>query len=124
MAVHGLRPETLRPASADASFRRYLRLDTASGASLVVMDAPPDKENCRPFVQVQALMQQAGLRVPEIVAWDEAHGFMLLSDLGAQTVIEVLNPENPPGRAGLVPAGGGCAAGLAAGLAPWRAAAL
>ena len=95
MAVHGLRPETLRPASADASFRRYLRLDTASGASLVVMDAPPDKENCRPFVQVQALMQQAGLRVPEIVAWDEAHGFMLLSDLGAQTVIEVLNPENP-----------------------------
>ena len=95
MAVHGLRPETLRPASADASFRRYLRLDTASGASLVVMDAPPDKENCRPFVQVQALMQQAGLRVPEIVAWDEAHGFMLLSDLGAQTVIEVLNPDNP-----------------------------
>ena len=95
MAVHGLRPETLRPASADASFRRYLRLDTASGASLVVMDAPPDKENCRPFVQVQALMQQAGLRVPEILAWDEAHGFMLLSDLGAQTVIEVLNPENP-----------------------------
>ena len=95
MAVHGLRSETLRPASADASFRRYLRLDTASGASLVVMDAPPDKENCRPFVQVQALMQQAGLRVPEILAWDEAHGFMLLSDLGAQTVIEVLNPENP-----------------------------
>ena len=95
MAVHGLRLETLRPASADASFRRYLRLDTASGASLVVMDAPPDKENCRPFVQVQALMQQAGLRVPEILAWDEAHGFMLLSDLGAQTVIEVLNPENP-----------------------------
>ena len=95
MAVHGLRPETLRPASADASFRRYLRLDTASGASLVVMDAPPDKENCSPFVQVQALMQQAGLRVPEILAWDEAHGFMLLSDLGAQTVIEVLNPENP-----------------------------
>jgi len=95
VAVHGLRLETLRPASADASFRRYLRLDTASGASLVVMDAPPDKENCRPFVQVQALMQQAGLRVPEILAWDEAHGFMLLSDLGAQTVIEVLNPENP-----------------------------
>ena len=95
MVVHGLRPETLRPASADASFRRYLRLDTASGASLVVMDAPPDKENCRPFVQVQALMRQAGLRVPEILAWDEAHGFMLLSDLGAQTVIEVLNPENP-----------------------------
>lgn len=94
-AAHGLRLETLRPASADASFRRYLRLDTSAGASLVVMDAPPDKENCRPFVQVQALMRQAGLRVPEILAWDEAQGFMLLSDLGTQTVIEVLDPGQP-----------------------------
>ena len=92
---HGLLPQTLRPASADASFRRYLRLDTASGASLIVMDAPPDKENCRPFVQVQALMAGAGLRVPDILAWDEAGGFMLLSDLGGQTLIERLNPDHP-----------------------------
>ncbi|MDD2609950.1 MAG: phosphotransferase [Giesbergeria sp.] len=92
---HQLLPETLRPASADASFRRYLRLDTRSGHSCIVMDAPPDKENCQPFVQVQALMQQAGLHVPEILAWNEADGFMLLSDLGQHTAIEQLAPERP-----------------------------
>jgi len=90
-----LRPGSLRPASADASFRRYLRLDAVDGTSRIVMDAPPDKEDCRPFVQVQALLQAAGLRVPQILAWDEAHGFMLLSDLGAQTAIERLDPANP-----------------------------
>lgn len=92
---HQLLPATLRPASADASFRRYLRIDSASGASRIVMDAPPDKENCRPFVQVQGLMAAAGLNVPQILAWDEPTGFMLLSDLGHQTVIERLNPEKP-----------------------------
>lgn len=92
---HQLLPATLRPASADASFRRYLRIDSASGASRIVMDAPPDKENCRPFVQVQGLMAAAGLNVPDILAFDEPTGFMLLSDLGHQTVIERLNPEKP-----------------------------
>ncbi|CAN7700999.1 phosphotransferase [Acidovorax sp. LjRoot118] len=92
---HQLRPETLRPASADASFRRYLRIDTALGTSCIVMDAPPDKENCRPFVQVQRLLADAGLNVPQILAWDEAGGFMLLSDLGHQTLIELLDPEKP-----------------------------
>ena len=95
VASHQLLPATLRPASADASFRRYLRIDTAQGASCIVMDAPPDKENCRPFVQVQALMAEAGLNVPQILAWDEAGGFMLLTDLGKQTLIELLQPENP-----------------------------
>ena len=92
---HQLLPATLRPASADASFRRYLRIDSATGNSRIVMDAPPDKENCRPFVQVQSLMAAAGLNVPQILAWDEAGGFMLLSDLGHQTLIELLNPEKP-----------------------------
>ena len=90
-----LLPATLRPASADASFRRYLRIDTAAGASCIVMDAPPDKENCKPFVQVQGLMAAAGLNVPQILAFDEPTGFMLLTDLGYQTVIERLNPEKP-----------------------------
>ena len=58
--AQGLRPETLRPASADASFRRYLRVDTTDGASRIVMDAPPDKENCQPFVHVAGLMKDAG----------------------------------------------------------------
>src|SRR3569832_2300338 len=72
----GLRPETLRVASADASFRRYLRLDAAAGASRIVMDAPPDMEDSRPFVQVAGLMRDAGLNVPLVLDWDEAHGFM------------------------------------------------
>ena len=92
---HQLLPATLRPASADASFRRYLRIDTTTGDSRIVMDAPPDKENCRPFVQVQALMAGAGLNVPQILAWDEAGGFMLLSDMGHQTLIELLDPARP-----------------------------
>ena len=87
-ATQRLRPETLRPASADASFRRYLRVDTTDGASRIVMDAPPDKENCRPFVHVAGLMKKAGLLVPDILAWDEPQGFMLLPDLGAPDQIE------------------------------------
>ena len=90
-----LLPASLRPASADASFRRYLRLDAQDGSHRIVMDAPPDKEDCRPFVHVQGLMQAAGLPVPQIHAWDEAHGFMLLSDMGAQTAIERLDEAKP-----------------------------
>ncbi len=94
--LHGLQPASLRPASSDASFRRYLRLDTTTpGVACIVMDAPPDKEPCAPFVRVQALMQQGGLHVPAILACDMAQGFMLMSDLGAQTVIEKLDPERP-----------------------------
>jgi len=88
-----LRCATLRPASADASFRRYFRID-AAGGSRIVMDAPPDKENCRPFVQVAGLMAQAALYVPQILAWDEAQGFMLLSDLGSQTMMQVIDRDN------------------------------
>ena len=49
--AHGVLPATVRAASADASFRRYFRVDTANG-SCIVMDAPPDKENCEPFVRI------------------------------------------------------------------------
>ena len=94
-ALHGLLADTVRPASADASFRRYLRLDSAAGGHCIVMDAPPEQENCRPFVQVAALMAEAGLRVPDILAWDEAQGFMLLSDLGPHTLLDVLDTDNP-----------------------------
>ncbi|MDR2990910.1 MAG: phosphotransferase [Burkholderiaceae bacterium] len=85
-----LRPATLRPASADASFRRYFRVDTHDGASRIVMDAPPERENSAPFVRVAELMQAAGLNVPHILAWDQAQGFMLLTDLGAQTMLQAL----------------------------------
>jgi len=93
--AHGLLTPSVRPASADASFRRYFRVDRASGGSCIVMDAPPAQENCRPFVQVAGLMAAAGLRVPDILAWDEPQGFMLLSDLGNQTLLDVLDTEQP-----------------------------
>ncbi|WP_431099225.1 aminoglycoside phosphotransferase family protein [Polaromonas aquatica] len=90
---HRLRPDTVRLASADASFRRYFRVDAAAGnASYIVMDAPPAQEDCKPFVKVAGLMADAGLTAPRVLAWDEPLGFMLLSDLGAQTMMEALTP--------------------------------
>ena len=94
-ARHGLQPASLRPASSDASFRRYLRIDGPAGTSLIIMDAPPQQEDCRPFVCVQALLQAAGIHVPQILDWDRANGFMLLTDVGRQTAIEQLQPERP-----------------------------
>ncbi|MBK7006888.1 MAG: phosphotransferase [Burkholderiales bacterium] len=97
--AHQLVAASLRLASADASFRRYLRIDSplaAPASSFVIMDAPPDKENCKPFVQVAQLMQQAGLKVPQVLDWDEANGFMLLTDLGAQTMMQVIQPDAAP----------------------------
>ncbi len=99
-AQHGVLPETVRPASADASFRRYFRVDTSIG-SCIVMDAPPEKENCEPFVRIARLMQDAGLYVPRILAWDEPQGFMLLDDLGSQTMMEVIQPDDPQANHGL-----------------------
>lgn len=93
--TNGLVLSSLRVASADASFRRYLRVDTRAGASLIVMDAPPDKENCEPFVKVAKLMQLAGLKAPEVLAWHEAQGFMLLTDLGDQTMMSAIDVKNP-----------------------------
>ncbi len=97
VAAHPLQLASLRLASADASFRRYLRVDSSDSlvGSRIIMDAPPDKENCGPFVEVARLMAQAGLNVPEVLAWDEANGFMLLSDLGNQTMMQVINRGNP-----------------------------
>ena len=93
--AHALLPSTLRIASADASFRRYLRIDTASGETRIVMDAPPDKENCQPFVHVAALMHAAGLHAPEVLDWQREDGFMLLSDLGDRTMMSAIDAEHP-----------------------------
>ena len=92
--AHELQPATVRPASADASFRRYLRIDGA-GRTFIIMDAPPDKEDCGPFVKIAQLMAEAGLHVPRVLAWDEPQGFMLLDDLGTRTMIEVVQPAQP-----------------------------
>lgn len=106
--VHGLLPDTLRSASADASFRRYFRIDAqgAAQASFIIMDAPPAKEDCRPFVAIDRLLHAGGVNVPQVLAWDEAQGFMLLTDLGEHTLlstldagVEVGNLETPDSRA-------------------------
>ncbi|EJO29283.1 aminoglycoside phosphotransferase family protein [Achromobacter marplatensis] len=76
--------DTLRPASADASFRRYFRLDSGK-RTLIVMDAPPAHEDCRPFLHVGQLLGDAGLNVPKVLAQDLGLGLLLLSDLGEQT---------------------------------------
>ena len=94
-APFALDPASLRLASADASFRRYLRIESAHG-SRIIMDAPPDKGSCDSFVQVAGLMQSAGLKVPQILQWDAAHGFMLLSDLGQQTMLQAMDLNGPP----------------------------
>ena len=86
-------PGTLRVASADASFRRYFRVDTAEGDSLIVMDAPPPQEDVRPFLQVAELFGNTGVTVPRVLAEDIARGFLLLSDLGSTTYLKQLNAD-------------------------------
>ena len=84
---------TLAPASADASFRRYFRV-TLDGVTRIAMDAPPEREDSRPFIHVAQLMRDAGVHVPEVLAADTAQGFMLLTDLGNTTYLKALTEEN------------------------------
>lgn len=88
---------SLRPASSDASFRRYFRIDarSADGRSVIAMDAPPPQEDCEPFVRVAELFATSGLHVPAMLASDLEHGFLLLEDLGTTTLLDRLN-EAPP----------------------------
>jgi aminoglycoside/choline kinase family phosphotransferase len=84
---------TLSPASEDASFRRYFRISSGP-RSWIAMDAPPQREDCRPFVRVAALMRAAGVHVPEILAQDLERGFLLLTDLGTRTYLQTLDASN------------------------------
>ena len=84
---------TLRPASADASFRRYFRVDGTDGNTYIVMDAPPPQEDVRPFVQVAALFGATGVSVPAILAQDADQGFLLLTDMGSATYLQQLTPD-------------------------------
>src|SRR3546814_13541748 len=82
-ATHGLDIATLQAASSDASFRHYYRLQSSAGTA-IVMDAPPEHEDCRPFLHVTGLLQQAGLNVPATLAQHTQDGFLLICDLGRQ----------------------------------------
>jgi len=72
----------IEPASSDASFRQYFRISFFDDKSFIIMDAPPDKEDSQPFIDVGKLLLGAGLNVPEVLECDLARGFLLLSDLG------------------------------------------
>ena len=100
--AHALQIETLRAASSDASFRRYFRIDAdadaaAAAPSFVVMDAPPPLEDVRPFIQVAALLHDAGLNAPTVLAQDVQHGFLLLTDLGAELYLTALHDAGSRG---------------------------
>jgi N-acetylmuramate 1-kinase len=85
----------LARASDDASFRRYFRIQRGKGQPpLVAMDAPPEKEDCRPFVKIARLFAEAGVNVPAVQAQDFEQGFLLLSDLGETTYLEALDADN------------------------------
>ena len=83
----------LAPASADASFRRYFRITHAQG-TWIAMDAPPPQEDCRPFVRIGGMMAQAGLNTPTVYAQDLERGFLLLTDLGRETYLDVIKADN------------------------------
>ena len=91
-AARGLRIDTLRPASSDASFRRYFRLDTgnAQHPTLIVMDAPPPMEDCAPFVKAASELADAGMNVPRVLDADLSRGFLLLTDLGTRQYLDAL----------------------------------
>ncbi len=90
--------ESLRPASSDASFRRYFRVDARDNAqshlTYIVMDAPPPQEDVRPFIKVAELFGATGVSVPQVVAQDVEQGFLLLSDLGSTTYLHELNHDS------------------------------
>ena len=83
------------PASADASFRRYFRI-TADARSWIVMDAPPEREDCAPFVAIAGMLRGWGLHAPEILAQDRQRGLLLLTDLGTQTFLQAIQAGADP----------------------------
>jgi N-acetylmuramate 1-kinase len=86
-------PVEITPASADASFRRYFRLRFPDGSTRILMDAPPDKENCLPFIQVAGLLAKADLAAPRVLDKDLENGFLVLTDLGRIGYLDALNAD-------------------------------
>jgi len=97
----GLARATLRPASADASARRYFRVEAASGgvgaaASFIVMDSPSAEDSIAAFIRIAALIQDAGLNGPRVLEQDAQQGFLLLDDLGDTPYLAALNRAGRP----------------------------
>lgn len=96
----GSREWAIAPASADASFRRYFRVTPQATwrghRTLIVVDAPPPQEDCRPYVRVARLLADAGVHAPAVLAADIARGFLLLTDLGTRTYLAGLDAASAP----------------------------
>jgi aminoglycoside/choline kinase family phosphotransferase len=85
----------IRPASADASFRRYFRVtDRNTEKTFIVMDAPPDKEDCKPFIHITQLLRSVSVNAPDIISMDTAQGFMLMDDLGDRQYLDYLDEDS------------------------------
>lgn len=80
-------------ASADASFRQYYRIKH-DGLTFIIMDAPPEHEDCRPYINVSDMLLQGGLNVPRIINSDLEKGFLLLTDLGETLYLDILSDDN------------------------------
>ncbi|MEN9868582.1 MAG: hypothetical protein RL748_4172 [Pseudomonadota bacterium] len=89
-----LKLDSLRAASSDASFRRYFRIDTFDGASVIAMDAPPPQEDSARFANVAQILAETGVSVPAILAHDHEQGFLLISDFGNTTYLHQLSPDS------------------------------
>ena len=94
-AARQLDPASLTLASADASFRRYLRVQGPGGRSHIVMDAPPPQEDVAPFVDIAGRIRAAGLHAPAVLAADAVQGFLLLDDLGSALYLPALQQAEP-----------------------------
>jgi aminoglycoside/choline kinase family phosphotransferase len=87
----GLTDFQLKPASGDASFRRYFRITLNDGSTRVVMDAPPEKEDCGPFIRMARTLEGLGIQVPHIYGENLEQGYLLLSDLGDTLYLDALD---------------------------------
>ncbi|MEW5009640.1 MAG: phosphotransferase [Cycloclasticus sp.] len=93
--VFGTDEFSCEAASVDASFRRYFRL-VLRGESYVVMDAPPDKEDCQPFIAIANVLFQQGINTPVVFHQSLELGFLVLTDLGSRCYLDELKPETAP----------------------------
>jgi len=92
---------TIEVASADASFRRYFRVSNfdktdnsdRTNKTIIAMDAPPEQEDCTPFIDVTQRLREAGVHAPKIIKEDLAQGFLLLEDFGSTPYLDVLNKQ-------------------------------
>jgi hypothetical protein len=92
-AATGVPGLTLQRASMDAGFRSYWRTQGVAQAH-IVMDSPPDLEDVRPWLAIRTLLERGGVRVPDLLVQDETEGFLLLEDLGVDTCLQVISPDN------------------------------